>query len=660
MEPLTILSAAAAASAVAGKSYKLVNWIRELCQGVKTVDERIQRLKSGVSELARACESVHAALQPDSSSTPLTPPWDKDGSLAISISHQASNCRRTLKELEEVLTDLRPGKSSRISRHISARISTHTNALQMSLQIATIKIALATPDFVIRELREALRDMRRLLCGTKDRNHGPLRLGSVKGEDEDQLVGLAQDALRRGTTLYEASVAGSTVGADSVMGSEQAVPVGKWIHETIGAAQDMYAARTARFYLPSGARNPRIPSAYTLGDYAISEASMSLETASEAASSSYNYDDDTYIKPLPAPGVKSASSNLRRPPPKLSRPLDQMDRAEIVSQFSIKYDGKLEDMICAWNNVEYTFSHLLISKDIAEIVAILTNNDALCKRRNKLALHFAVLFQHPHLVEALVGLGYSPNFSAQISDIEPLSGLRTPIEIAIASHSKPITKVLLKHGAQLNPKHGNSPMLQLFAPSSLNLWPTTDVDAYTGILHLLLSPSQVVDWIDSERPLLRSFLHQICDLPSAWSHLRRPLIMFAFKCLFFSSPLHTAVLTDDFKLLDFVLKTSGSHFLAIHLRRKDRHGHSPLGKAIARVIAQPQLSLDITRILLERGASLDDTSRGSERKLRKLWGPRWRETSLRDIAKRSDRVDLKDLVEEHEEWEEHHKGLRAL
>jgi hypothetical protein len=99
MEPLTILSAAAAASAVAGKSYKIVNWIRELCQGVKTVDERIQRLKSGVSELARACESVHAALQPDSSSTPLTPPWDKDGSLAISISHQASNCRRTLKEL---------------------------------------------------------------------------------------------------------------------------------------------------------------------------------------------------------------------------------------------------------------------------------------------------------------------------------------------------------------------------------------------------------------------------------------------------------------------------------------------------------------------------------------------------------------------------------
>jgi hypothetical protein len=41
MEPLTILSAAAAGSAVAGKSYELVNWIRELCQGVKIVDERI-------------------------------------------------------------------------------------------------------------------------------------------------------------------------------------------------------------------------------------------------------------------------------------------------------------------------------------------------------------------------------------------------------------------------------------------------------------------------------------------------------------------------------------------------------------------------------------------------------------------------------------------
>ena len=231
MEPLTILSAAAAASAVAGKSYELVNWIRELCQGVKTVDERIQRLKSGVSELARACESVHAVLQPDSSSTTLTPPWDKDGSLATSISHQASNYRMTLKELKGVLTDLRPGKSSRISRHmklqgrgkqidgLSARINIHTNALQMSLQIATIKIALATPDFVIRELREALRDIRKLLGGAEDINHRPLRLSSVKGDDEEQLVGLAQDALRHGTTLYEASVAGSTVGADSVMGS---------------------------------------------------------------------------------------------------------------------------------------------------------------------------------------------------------------------------------------------------------------------------------------------------------------------------------------------------------------------------------------------------------------------------------------------------------
>lgn len=65
MDPITIISAAAAVSAVAGKSWELVNWIRELCQGVKIVDERVQRLKSGVIELARACEAVHAVLQPD-------------------------------------------------------------------------------------------------------------------------------------------------------------------------------------------------------------------------------------------------------------------------------------------------------------------------------------------------------------------------------------------------------------------------------------------------------------------------------------------------------------------------------------------------------------------------------------------------------------------
>jgi hypothetical protein len=100
---------------------------------------------------------------------------------------------------------------------------------------------------------------------------------------------------------------------------------------------------------------------------------------------------------------------------------------------------------------------------------------------------------------------------------------------------------------------------------------------------------------------------------------------------------------DDFKTLDFILKTSDWQFLDFHLRRRDRDGYSPLGYSIGRLIARPKLSLDITRVLLERGATLDDTSQARSRK---LWGPYWRQTPLREIAMRSGRADLKELLAE--------------
>lgn len=122
---------------------------------------------------------------------------------------------------------------------------------------------------------------------------------------------------------------------------------------------------------------------------------MSQGTASEAASFSCDDDDDTHPKPLPAPEMKSASiaesSDLRRLPPDLPRPLDQMDRAEILSRFNIGYSGEVETMICAGNNVDSNeLLRLLWSKNISR-------TDAFCNReRNKLALHFAVLFQYLH------------------------------------------------------------------------------------------------------------------------------------------------------------------------------------------------------------------------------------------------------------------------
>jgi len=170
--------------------------------------------------------------------------------------------------------------------------------------------------------------------------------------------------------------------------------------------------------------------------------------------------------------------------------------------------------------------------------------------------------------------------------------------------------------------------LQLFAPASLNLWPSTDVATYTGVLRLLIAfasgkenlPKTASIPVEDGSPC-RAVLHQICDLPETWIHLRRPLIIFALKQLvfsfsgLFSLPLHSAIRMDDFKVFKYLLETSDTGFLDAHLRNKDDYGKTPLARSIEQVIAQPDLSLDITRALLERGASLDDTVRARSRRL---------------------------------------------
>jgi hypothetical protein len=658
MDPITILSAAAAVSAVAGKSWELVSWIRELCQGVKTVDERVRRLKSGVTELARACESVHAVLQPDTSSAILTPPWDKDGSSAKSITRQVSDCRRTVRELKEILKDLRSDRSSRISRHmklqdrgkqvdgLSARINIHTNALHMSLQVATIKIALVTPDFVIRELREALQGIKKLLGGTEDRNHRLLGRNSIKGDNEDPLIGLAQDALRRGTTLYEASVAGSTVDAESVMDSEKATSVDRWITETGDAAQNTHAPWSVQSRPASASGNTGTP-AHPLVEDDISEASSSSETSSDDGSPSW---EDSQCGSLPALEEKSAPTAkppmLRRPPTDFSNPLNQWNRSDVVERFNIKPDGRFEVMICAGTKLGP--EDLLCLKESEPS----GNIDAGGKReRNKLALHFAVLFQDLHLIEPLVKIGYSPNFSAQVSDKEPLRGLRKPIDIAIASHCEPITKVLLEHGAKLN--RGGSPSLKLFATASLNLWSSTDVNAYKGMIKLLLNHRDYgLLALPYDRTLrdswTKSLFHQICDLPKTSSDLRLRLIIYALerygrvsqKPGRYCSPLHVAIRLHDLKTLEFVLEASNAQLVKHYLQCENGDGKTPLRCAIAEFVAN-DLHWDIVEALLKRIVRLEETSKAPSTYLGGLFQTK---NSLRTTALRSNRVDPKKLL----------------
>jgi hypothetical protein len=89
------------------------------------------------------------------------------------------------------------------------------------------------------------------------------------------------------------------------------------------------------------------------------------------------------------------------------------------------------------------------------------------------------------------------------------------------------------------------------------------------------------------------------------------------------------------------LKTSSTQDLDSKLQLGNRIEWSLLRHAIERVKSRADLSLGIVRALLERGASLDDTSMAPSRYLGSLL---WKETSIRKLAMRSDCADLKKLV----------------
>jgi hypothetical protein len=524
------------------------------------------------------------------------------------------------------------------------------------LQIVTIKIALSTPDYLLRHLDEALQDISERLAKMEDNDRRPLDRNILKTDSEDPLIGLAQDALLRGTTLYKASIAGSIVSAEPVMGSGKATSIERWMDETGDVAQHTHAPRVVR---SRSARDPDdvgTPKTRTRVEGSISDASNSDEITSDAGSSSWSSDswcyDHSQFEPLSVPGIRPASSagssDLCRPPSDFSRPLNEWDRSEIVSWFMIQSDGRLETLICTGTNLEWKeLSSLEEGEDFDKSDVFDVGGKRKC---GTLALHLAVLFQDLHLVESLLNLGHSPNLSAQLSDRKPLRDLRTPIDISIASHCEPITKVLLKHGAELNPTGKASPFLLLFARTSLNLWPSTDLHTYMRVLGLLLAASRY-----EPQKLTKSVLHQICDLLTAWFHLRRPLVIFALdydeeRVLHApSSPLHVLVEIRDSKTLRFFLKTSDAQYLDDHLQRKNEGGRSPLGTAIGQVESGWARSLDIVQALLQQGASLDDTSVVSPLPLS---SPRsggffrvgFRGTTIRDIAMRSNGDDLKELV----------------
>lgn len=257
MEPI---GAAAGIAQISRSAWKLGSYIYTVYQGTKTIDESVQSLALEVNGLASTCDLVHSELgtvlaRPGSGST--VSRYDNDGRLRRCIDHQVAECKRTLEELETVVEALWPRKESffeRVSKQIDLqnsreltseirqRIRSHTDALHTILLVVNIRVAHIAPDHATQQLPGKLDDLRQRLNSIESKLDTSHSRSQILGDDESTLINFARDTLRSGKSLYEASVAGSVLGADtadSVMGCEQAASSNKKVAEWVTAVNTL-------------------------------------------------------------------------------------------------------------------------------------------------------------------------------------------------------------------------------------------------------------------------------------------------------------------------------------------------------------------------------------------------------------------------------------
>jgi hypothetical protein len=253
MEPITPLGAAVAISALAGKVWDVGRYIHNVYQGTKTVNIRIKKLSSEVHGLASTCDLIHAGLAPvleGATSEKHGRPYDHDGILEKSICSQVAHCESTIEELGKIAERLWPHKKKFVDRtvrelrlqdakeHIDdlrARIRSHTDALHTVLLVLSIQVAHISPVQALRQLPDDLGDLRESILRIEATLKPPSLRDGIVGCSMPTLVEYARGTLQSGMTLLNDSLAGSTVGVDSVIGDEQAAATDKKVADWIAS-----------------------------------------------------------------------------------------------------------------------------------------------------------------------------------------------------------------------------------------------------------------------------------------------------------------------------------------------------------------------------------------------------------------------------------------
>jgi ankyrin repeat protein len=373
------------------------------------------------------------------------------------------------------------------------------------------------------------------------------------------------------------------------------------------------------------------------------KSTISLETHAE----------DTHL-PIQTPAQTERSSGS----------MSRSDREAIIKRFKIEPMHNLDEAICSGKldkaltlvNALYSGSKQLDNPDTSIVFS--SFSPGLRSATKSPALHLAVLFGDLTLIKPLTKNGFSANFPYQLSFEPGMQETLAPLDIAIASRNEQIILELLAHGALLDPTKGLSPCRQLLAPTSLQLWPPSDVSDVISTLDLLLSH----DWLagrgfarQSTPIAMPTLLHQACSLPPLFAGYRLPVVKFILEQYdtnyisvpALETPLHHAIRLDDSEVVDALLQAQRSFRLRNMLDKRNAQDSQPLYLAVQRAIAKFDLPLTIIRGLLDQGADLDNVH--TQYESRRLRTSKKTHSTARSIAMESGREDLVALVKLHKE-----------
>ncbi|KAK5681512.1 hypothetical protein LTS10_006044 [Elasticomyces elasticus] len=248
-DPFTALSTAAAALQIGQMAMNMSSYLYKLGKAISKVDQTVSSLATETEALYQACNLISQEIKgvlPDPGLENKRP-YDEDGSLWRSVTLHLKDTKVTVGDLQRVVGDdtqqskdffQRARKQMHLDKNkdelesIRRRLHTHTQGLQMALQMVNIKIAYLAPKIVTDDLGVKIEDLKTGILNLQSNFQANGQKGITPSEVD--LIQCAKEIMRSGKTLCEESLAG-----DYMQRGEGAARINRLVAEWAGDVESL-------------------------------------------------------------------------------------------------------------------------------------------------------------------------------------------------------------------------------------------------------------------------------------------------------------------------------------------------------------------------------------------------------------------------------------